>query len=236
MKAVEAVFTDEDPMVRLMAFGVQQALKKEIKANDYHELLRRTRSDGKVSEVVRVRVFCNQKDTNVYVDYNTTVPDVIDQIVWSRGLNEMDEYDLYGESSQGDVLLIGHAACLLAAVLERRGEFEHFVLRRKFSRLMKDEREKTSETTTSYVNAIGLYRQGKYKHEDSIATQLCLFQIIADGEEDVLNDITVLSQRIGKYFPQKVSPSAMTSKWLFRDSQIIVPMNGTDVLHISTLS
>lgn len=200
MKAsVEATYhNDNDPMIRLMAFGVQEALNGTGKATDFDELA------AKTSSIRRVSIYCYSVLTPVFVDINTTVPYVIDQVVWAQGLGMRNGSALFGELSSKGLLLIGHGISLWRLCSGKK-TFNRFFVRKKFSRLTKVERKVYQELDTSYVLSRNRYLRGTHNDDAAIATQLCLFQILAENRRDLFTDRKLLSDKISLYFPPDVT-------------------------------
>lgn len=188
-----------------MAFGVYRALKGEETTTDLTQLQLQIRSVEGMTKISKIHIYCKGEELHVYTDSNTTIPDAIEQLIWSQGLNKRDEYDLYGELSENNFLIIGHAMSFEMVAIERKDEeFKHFVLRKKFSRLTKIEKEQPYAANESYVHSSGRYHRGRYKTKPAIATQLCLFRILAEGRKDALGSMSNLVESIDKYFPEKV--------------------------------
>lgn len=197
--------TNADSMIRLMAFGVWQALEGKGSAIDYDELVYQIQSAEGVPKVIGVQIYCNAQPMDIYVGDDTTVPETIDQAIWMKGLKPEDEYALYGELSQKGYLLIGHRTSLVRIAATKRGVyFNRFVLRKKFSRLTSEEKGDKHCTDQSFFDSRKQYLKGRYEHVDVIATQLCLFLILAEEKAHYLLDKKLL-ENVHKYFPQQVN-------------------------------
>lgn len=185
-----------------MAFGVLQALRESENSIEYDVLATKTHAANGIPNSTAVEIFCCGKPVNVYLAEDTSVPDAIDQAVWAMGFKHKEDYALFEELPRKGYILIGNEINLLSVSAGKKCDL---VLRKKFSRLTEEEKEDASVTNTAYVLAQERYKKGRYNHDDKIATQLGLLQILAGDKADLLNNRNALSQRISAYFPQEVS-------------------------------
>lgn len=188
---------DTDPIIQVMAFGVQEALNGGRKATNYNDLV------SKMRYIYKIEILCYMKKMSVYVNNQSTVSDIIDQVIWAQGLKNREEYSFFGELLNRGLLLIGRRIRMNLLIADGN-PFSRFFVRGRLSRLTKDEKAVNQETNSSYFLAQHRYLKSIHNLEDAIVTQLCLLQMIAEGKKTCLANTDEIFDTISMYIPPKV--------------------------------
>lgn len=193
--------TQEDPLIRLMAFGVVRALRKESEsASDYTAFSRNFASIDPVPIY-----FSTYSTKTLYVDMDTTISQAISQALWFNGGSNSNAYDLFGELPGKGLILIGKTKSLLDSLEAAKNEnVQRFILKKKFSRMTPLERNQDSEAEAAYHFSRKLYMRNRYNYHKAIAIQLCLFQIIAEESDSILSERIQITKIVFKYIPSEV--------------------------------
>lgn len=203
--SMEVFKESTDPRIRLMAYGVHHALSGRGKATNYDDLALI------MDSIIKFDVICHSIKMEVFVDNNTTVSSLIDQIVWMKGCKDYDyfnDFSLLGEIKNGGFVLIGRKNNLLQ-FLSASTAFHMFYLKKSFSRVTMDELEFPGETKTSFYLSTAPYLANcQHSLADSIVIQLCLFQILADERKGhIFTNRTALAEIVSDFIPKKVCSS-----------------------------
>lgn len=205
--------TTEEPLVRVLAYGVLDALQlsEEELPLTYMSIIDR-HLEGKV-RLIDV-CFLNGPPQQLVFNEKTSVEDAIAQVAWTIGERNPADYALCIDSDEACIPL--NQDRLLSDVLldqfyHSYGSHQMLLFDKKWSRVTEEEKTKTGRSTTSFVHWQEQYLHTDHFIQKSIAALLCILQIQANHDTPDPKQIdnkqlsTFVDELMSEYIPKVVT-------------------------------